>query len=159
MTKKDVYLTALLKIKRGNKDGIFSNAKPLMILTLIDAIGQGVVTENMILFDNEELRKLYKRVSSKSYDENCLLMRTNDRITPFKMPFFHLNAEEFYHIKWKEGITPPQQATSPSAKYLRDNVSYAHLDPDLWSLLQDPQTREEFREAIISHYLKTDNKK
>ena len=157
--KNEAYLTALLKIKRGNKDGVFSNAKPLMMLTLIEAIEQSVMVENKILFDNEELRKLYKRVSSKSYDEECCLIRTNVRVTPFQMPFFHLNAEEYYHIKWKEELTPPRQAASPSAKYLRENVSYAYLDPELWDLLQDPQARDEFRKAIVSHYLKPDKEK
>lgn len=157
--KKEAYLTALLKIKRGNKDGVFSNAKPLMMLTLIEAIEQGVIVENKILFGNETLKKLYNRVSSRSYDEECCLIRTNVKVTPFQMPFFHLNTECFYHIEWNGEVKPPRQAASPSAKYLRENVSYAYLDPDLWDLLQDPQTRDEFREAIISHYLKPDIEK
>jgi putative restriction endonuclease len=67
-----------------------------------------------------------------------------------------LNAEEFYHIKWNAGVVPSRQAQSPSGKFLTENVDYAYLDDTLWELLQDKEIREEFKEAIITHYLKAE---
>lgn len=148
------YRTALLKTKRGNNRGVFSNAKPLLVLAIINAIEEGVVIGNKIEFTNKELEDIYRKVSSKSYNSNCDIIRANVKVTPFNMPFFHLNAEEYYHIKWKTKNEKPSQAQSPSSKYLRENIDYAYLDPELWDLLQDPLVRDEFRKAIINHYLK-----
>lgn len=67
-----------------------------------------------------------------------------------------MNAEEFYHIKWNAGVVPPRQAQSPSGKFLTENVDYAYLDDTLWELLQDKEIREEYKEAIITHYLKAE---
>lgn len=102
------------------------------------------------------MEDIYRKVSSKTYNSNCDIIRANAKVTPFNMPFFHLNAEEYYHIKWKTKNEKPCQAQSPSSKYLRENIDYAYLDPELWDLLQDPLVRDEFRKAIINHYLKED---
>ena len=151
-----IYKNALLKIKRGNKCGVFSNAKPFMVLTIIEAIGNGIILGNKIKFDNNAFQKLYQKISSSSYGI-VGIVHAKVRVTPFQMPFFHLNAEEFYHLKWLIDVEPLRQASSPSAKYLRENLDYAYLDPELWDLLQNPQVRSEFRELIINHYLKPNN--
>ena len=61
---------------------------------------------------------------------------------------FYLGSEDFYFIKGKKAHT------TPSAKFLRENVEYACLDDDLWELMQDPETRNELRDAIIKHFIK-----
>lgn len=53
-------------------------------------------------------------------------------------------------------MIPPRQAESPSGKFLAENVDYAYLDDTLWELLQDKSVREEYKEAIITHFLKTE---
>lgn len=84
------YRTALLKTKRGNNRGVFSNAKPLFVLAIINAIEEGVVIGNKIEFTNKELEDIYRKVSSKSYNSNCDIIRANAKIAPFNMPFFIL---------------------------------------------------------------------
>lgn len=151
----DTYKVRILKTKRGHKNGVFSNAKPIMILAIIEAIDEGLLLGNCIRFPNHELQKLYTTIYSRNYT-NEGIYRANMNKTPFNMPYFHLNAEDFYHIKWKLGVTPPSQAESPSGKFLTENVDYAYLDDTLWELLQDKSVRDEYKEAIITHYLKTE---
>ena len=55
-----------------------------------------------------------------------------------------------------QGLFPPRQTQSPSGKFLTENVDYAYLDDTLWELLQDKDIREEYKEAIITHYLKAE---
>ena len=74
-------------------------------------------------------------------------------ITPFYKPFFHLNSESYYQIKWKANNKPEGAGKTPSAKFLRENVEYASLDDDLWQLLQDEGARNEIKEAIISYFI------
>lgn len=148
-----VYKAALLKTKRGNSRGVFSNAKPLLLLAIMEAIEKGVIIGNKIEFTNSELDKIYKRLSTTAHDSEGNAIGEKVTVTPLNMPFFHLNAEDYYHLKWKTDVEHPKQAQSPSAKYIRENIAYAYLDPELWDLLQDAEVRSEFREAIINHYL------
>lgn len=148
------YKDILLKTKRGNSQGVFSNAKPIFVITIIDAIHEGLIIGNRIDFNNKDIENLYidnyRRCSSSDYK----LYRANTKVTPYNLPFFHLNAESYYHIKWKEGVVPPKQAQSPSSKYLKENVDYTYLDDELWELLQSPEVRYDFRNALIERFIK-----
>lgn len=150
------YRDILLKTKRGNSHGIISNAKPIFIITIIDAIHEGLIIGNRIDFRNKEIESLYidnYHHCSSSEEE---LYRANIKVTPYNLPFFHLNAEPYYHIKWKEGIVPPKQAQSPSNRYLKENLDYSYLDNELWELLQSPEVRYDFRNTLIERFIKPD---
>lgn len=151
----DTYKVSILKTKRGHNRGVYSNAKPILILAIIEAIDKGVLLGNCITFHNDALQDLYASIYLKS-NAYSAVYRSLNKITPFNLPYFHLNAEEYYHIKWKIGVIPPRQAESPSCTFLAENVEYAYLDDALWELLQDESVREEYKEAIITHYLKTE---
>lgn len=151
------YKDALMKTHRGNNGGIFSNAKPLLLIAIIDAIDVGIIIENKIFFDNTELENIYKKLfvsCDKNYDGP---ISSNLKITPYQMPFFHLNQETYYHIKWKEGLKPPAQANSPSRKYLKGNVQYAYLDDKLWNILLDKGNRSLLRESIVNKFINQKN--
>ena len=110
------YKSILLNTKRGNSHGIFSNAKPIFVITIIDAIQEGLIKENRIDYKNSDIENIYidnYRHCSGSGEE---LFRANIKVTPYNLPFFHLNAEPYYHIKWNEGVVPPKQAKSPSRR-------------------------------------------
>ena len=140
------YRSILLETHRGNGHGIVSNAKPYLLLSIIRLIEQGRIIGNRILFDNSALSETYISMSK--------LYEPGKAVTPISKPFFHLNREPFYYLIWKSATKIPIQATTPSAKFLRENVEYACLDDDLWELLQDPDTRNELRDAIIEHFIK-----
>ena len=151
----ETYKSILLQTKRGNSHGVFSNAKPAYLLSIIDAIEVGCIVGNKILYENIELQELYKSDFRKYQYGEGLLFKANVNITPYSLPFFHLNAEPYYHIKWKENVTPPRQAQSPSNKYLRNNVEFSFLDNELWTLLQDANFRKSMRQAIINKFFNT----
>lgn len=71
----------------------------------------------------------------------------------FIRPFFHLSSAPFYHLIWKQESESPKKSTTPSAKYLRENLLYAKLDDELWELLQDAESREYIKQNIIRRYL------
>ena len=57
----ETYKDKLLLTKRGNNHGVFSNAKPIYVLSIIDAIAEGVIIGNKIQFGNGELEEIYRR--------------------------------------------------------------------------------------------------
>lgn len=93
----------------------------------------------------DQLENIYNRLSA--------VYEPTIKTTLFYKPFFHLSKDTFYNLVWKKDREPPKGCHTPSAKYIRENIAYAYLDPELWDLLQDAEVRSEFREAIINHYL------
>ncbi len=147
----ETYNCILLQTKRGNSQGVFSNAKIVFLLSIIDSVEKGAIVGNKIQYGNAVLQDIYKSNSQKYLF--CDASSKNNAITPFRLPFFHLNTESYYHIKWKCDATLPKQSQSPSGKFLHDNIDYCFLDEPLWTLLQDKEVREVFRSSLISHFL------
>ncbi len=133
-------------ITRGNIRGVFSNAKPILLLAIIDEIAEGEIIGNRLPYTHEALKNKYHALYS--------ILETNKTVTPINKPFFHLCSEPFFHIGWKYGTTIPKQAMSPSDSFLREHIEYAALDYELWDLLQNAEVRNELRETIINHYIK-----
>lgn len=144
--KSSYYKTLLLSISRGNTHGVFSNAKPLMMLAIIDAIEDGVIIGNKIKFIDKNLETKYKLISK--------LYEPQKSVTNIAKPFFHLSSEVFYYIKYNPEVNIPTLSSSPSATFLRNNVEFAALEDELWDLLQNKDVRCEYREAMIQHFLK-----
>ena len=63
-----------------------------------------------------------------------------------------MSSEPFYNLIWQK---PPNEELirRPSGKLLKDHLSFAKLDDELWELLQDTENREYLRNCIINQYL------
>ena len=118
--------------------GQINIAQPIMMLAIIKCIENGGIRANRILY-SESLITTYNELF-RQY--------SNSTITSSVYPFYYLGSEDFYFIKGKKAHT------TPSAKFLRENVEFASIDDDLWELMQDPETRNELRDAIIQHFIK-----
>lgn len=138
-----IFSELFSKITRGNYRGVFSNAKPIYLLSLIDLIS--VKQENRFLLSDKILNEFYL-VNLNQFDKSCKTALIN--------PYFHLGSEPFYELVWKPDKRPETNSHTPSAKYLRDNLAYAKLDDDLWELLQVQENRDYLKQVIINRYLK-----
>lgn len=118
--------------------GHINIAKPIMMLSIIHGIENGSIKANRIFY-SESLQDTYNKLFTRY---------SNNTVTSSVYPYYYLSSEDFYFIKGKKAHT------TPSAKFLRENVEYACLDDELWELLQDPEIRNELRDAIIQHFIK-----
>ena len=143
-----IYAEMMLSIHTGSINGKAALSKPLYITAIIEAIEWDALTENEIMISNEFIRKrfgqLYEQVNGN---------RKGYEVSFFVRPFFHLSSASFYHLIWKQGVEQPKKSTTPSVKYLRENLLYAKLDDELWELLQDAESREYIKKNIIKRYL------
>lgn len=139
----NIYHNLFMRLSRGNHRGVFSNAKPLFLLAVIDSI-PNIICNNRIEITNNYFVELYK-LQAKIYNQG--------RPTPIEKPLYYLQSEEFYSLVWKDNFIP-NVVSSPSAKYLRDNLAYAKFDDDLWELLQVQENRDYLKQVIINRYLK-----
>lgn len=134
--QRTYYLNLFLSMNVvRNKNGI-NIAKPIMLLTILNGIENNTIVDNKIYFDKS-------LISCYCY----LFSQYRTTITPPEYPYYYLNSESFYTIV---GSTSRK---TPSAKFLRDEVQYSMLDDMLWRLLQDASIRQEFSEAIETHFL------
>ena len=143
-----IYTEMLLSLHTGSMNGRAALSKPLYIIAIIDSIEWEALTDNEIAMSNELIRKrfgqLYEQVNGN---------RKGYELSFFIRPFFHLSSASFYHLIWKQGVEQSKMASTPSAKYLRENLLYAKLDDELWELLQDAENRDYIKQNIISRYL------
>ena len=136
--KISYYKHLLLSMNVARCHGQINIAKPIMFLSILQGIEDESIKANRILY-SESLINTYNNLF-KRYSKTA--------ITSSVYPYYYLGSEDFYFIKGRKA------QTTPSAKFLRENVEYACLDDDLWDLLQDPETRNELRDAIIDYFIK-----
>jgi len=135
------YKNCLLQVKRGNSKGHLSKAKPIFMLSLIESIEKELFVNNQFFYNEN-----FKRV----YENNYKRFAPEEILSDFCNPFFHLESDRFWHIKWK--IIPKPNKTSDYK--LRTYVEYAYLDNALWDLLQDKDRRNALRESILNFYFR-----
>ncbi|MCP5538370.1 MAG: HNH endonuclease, partial [Akkermansiaceae bacterium] len=77
----------------------------------------------------------------------------NDRNTPLN-PYFYLRSEEFWvHVPTQGNETAVEALSSPpSIGKLPQLIAGAQLDPDLWNLMLDKDTRTRLHDVLISRY-------
>lgn len=135
-----LYENLFWRISCGNSKGKKVNAKPIYLISLIEAVP--LLDENKIFFDNDIIRKFYKQ--NLSFYES-------EFSTPIFKPFYYCGSESFYELVWnKNGYIDPKKV---SPKSIKDNISYAKFDDDLWELLQDSENREYLKHVLIKEFI------
>lgn len=139
----ELYRQMFCCLKRGNTKGVFSNAKPIFLITLLNF--PSIVLKNRLEWGNVGF--------DFSYKENFAKLDSS-KITPIWKPFYYLSSEPFYSLEWK--CSPPENMLKrPSGRLLREYLAYAKLDDELWELLQDEGNRQYLRESIMNRYFST----
>ncbi len=141
----DTVQRYLKKFRNLNVDRTHRPAphKPVLLLAVIELIEQGKIPDNRILFSPDlvaTFRKYWVKVTA----------RTPNAV----MPFFHLRSDRFWHLHANAGGEAALKTATQirAASIIREIVSHATLDDDLFALLLDPQHREALRQAIIDQY-------
>lgn len=144
------YCDMILSVKQGKWQGKTAISKPLLIYSIIEAIGNGQLKENKILFSNVYIQAVFRALYCHYNDVE---QKRFFNAQFFIRPFYHLRSSVFYHLVWKNEYVPPMKSKTPSAKYLSENLLYAKFDDDLWSLLQDKDNRKYIKERIKERFL------
>lgn len=134
----DLYRIAFLSVKQKSTNGVTNAAKPALVISVINAIAAGEVKNNQIRYQDIEERYI------KTLEE------WQPEKTPLKYPFYHMESDGFWHLKWKG--EQPTKKFSLSAKFLRESIEFAYLDNVLWDLLQEDEARMGYIEAITKYF-------
>jgi putative restriction endonuclease len=138
------WIYGLHRNRRGHHE---SPHKPVMLLAVMEWIGQGRGLDNWI-FPDEELRQLWLKYFS-------IVRRDDDQPNP-NLPFYHMHSEGNWRFVMKPGyeVLHPSKGgmKTPSWKKLEEVVSHVELHPGLFALMMNPVDREILRNAVISRY-------
>jgi putative restriction endonuclease len=146
MTKnKDYYIKKFAKLKQGVTKYGPAPHKAVMLLSVIQAIEKGYVSENRI-YVTPLLVSLFKTTW------NALVLTKH--VPTFALPFFHLKSEGFWHLHVKSGFENWLKGTKSLSSFnqLRIAVDYASLDGELFILLSIPQSRNQLKQILLETY-------
>ncbi|MBC1298412.1 HNH endonuclease, partial [Nostoc sp. UCD122] len=118
------------------------------LLSIIDLITQDLITDNHITISNELINTF------KEYWE--VLASSTFKGSDFALPFFHLKNDngKFWHLKYSSGYEGGRPQTIPK---LKEDVDYAHLDDELFYLIQDEISRQILIDALVSAWLPSED--
>jgi putative restriction endonuclease len=146
MTKnKDYYIKKFAKLKQGVTKYGPAPHKAVMLLSVIQAIEKGYVSDNRI-YVTPLLVSLFKTTW------NALVLTKH--VPTFALPFFHLKSEGFWHLHVKSGFENWLKGTKSLSSFnqLRIAVDYASLDGELFILLSIPQSRNQLKQILLETY-------
>lgn len=141
----EYYKDCFSSLHTMKKAGKQAPHKALLLLSVIDLVERGIITDNHITL-NEELIKHFKLNTKRLLGDSIIFHPT------VNYPYYHLHSEPF----WKLVSKPNSNIggiTNYSLTNLRKNIAYAQIDDELFNLLKDQSVRAKLRVVLIATYL------
>ena len=142
------YTKRIMNIRQAKIRGEVIVAKPVLLLAIIDGVSSKVFCNNEFCL-TEWLETRYVMLMQQ-YMKGTQFYKPTD----ISNPFWHLQSDGFWHLQYEY---EPQECATPSKRWLKEKVTYAYFDDDLWFLLQDNVWRLKLRDYIVEHKLTDDN--
>ena len=121
--------------------------KPILLLSVLDLIGLGIIRENSIAFDEALL---------ETFNLYCNRIIGAERNSGMILPFFHMRSERFWDL-----VPAPDMETALANTRQVDSLTQLHklvlgarLDDDLFALAQHPTHRDHLKQVLIQTYFK-----
>lgn len=127
--------------------------KPLMLLAVLDLFDEGVFQENRIPYGPALVERFgeYFRIVEQE----------GDWCQP-SQPFFHLRSAEFWKhqpIAGREAQYASLKRPGGGSKRILDNIEYAYLDDDAFSVISTPKGRQSLRQFILRTFFSPEEEK
>ena len=119
--------------------------KAVLLLAIMDLIEAGDIDSPRIVLTNQ-LEKAFEKEWRRFIGEPLVFK------CKVATPFWHMRNEPFYNLYLNSGEEILNLDNPYSIKRLREDT-YALIDSDLFNLMQDEDSRAEFRELLIHTYL------
>ncbi|MBN3870315.1 HNH endonuclease [Nostoc sp. JL33] len=137
------YINKFANLRVSRSSGVAPN-KPILLLSIIELISQGEIRRNQVPLSAELIATFLKLWS------HLEAVRKPD----IGLPFYHLTSDGFWHFEMKLGfeslIAAKIKIRTPTT--IRQTVEYAYLDVELWSLLQNSESRSVLTHVLINSW-------
>jgi putative restriction endonuclease len=138
------YSTKFARLRVDRAHGIAPH-KPILLLSVIELIKQGLISQNQIYL-SEELITTFKTGWSYLGSEN--------HYPDISRPFFHLRGDKFWHLIPNRGYRKiiTSKVKLKTFTEVKQAVKYAHVDDALFELLQDPLLRASLTTILVQKW-------
>ena len=146
MSAIEKFISKFVRLHVDRSKGAPAPHKPILLLSIIAEIEIGNIDENRIYITPELVARF------KDYWHQLV---HNPRFTSnFSLPFYHLKTEGFWFLHTCIGkeLVLTSSYSIKSFGQLKDVVDFASLDESLYQLLNNSQTREVLRKALLNTY-------
>lgn len=144
----DKYIDLLKHMSVKITNGQRKPNKAIMLLSVIDLIRCGYITDNRIYIE-DTIQEAFEYNWRKYVNPNPPTCWT---------PFWHLKNEPFWHFKPIVSLDEINSLTKPgetaSVLKMRTAIDYTYLDDTLFSLILDKDSRVLLTEVLINNYIK-----
>ena len=139
----EYFETRLFDIKqyKMKKSGLKTIAKPVLLLSALKAIDDGLVVTNH--FDYNEIKDIY----DGTFREFFLKARQKN-LTPIYNPWYYMKTDGFWQLVWKQGEMTTE---SPGEGWINRYVSYARFSDDLWVIAQNREYRHRLMDFLVEY--------
>ena len=136
------YLKKIAKLRVDRASGSPAPHKPILLLSVIELIQQGTIQRNQIFLSPELISTFLKYWTYLGSDTHR---------SDIAQPFFHLTGDGFWHLAANSGFesTIAARVKIKTLSGLKDAVSYAYVDAELFTLMQNSETRSYLIEGLI----------
>ena len=117
--------------------------KPFLLLSILDLISQGAITQNFI-------EPSFELVDTFNYYWNSIMPLGSK--TSMSYPFYHMRSEAFWHLVPNKGCKDQPGLTVSSMVKLRQIYAGARMNDELFQLMCNPETMEQLRAILIETY-------
>ncbi len=144
------YIEAFKNLKTNNKYSRKSPHKAILLLSIIEMYETNVLSNNMILYD-DNLKQTFFKVWERTLKDEPLFH------PEVYFPFWYMQSEEFWHIIPNRGCEDVlalmrDNNVKPSESKLIECVKYAELDDDLFFLMSLPSGRSSLKRVLLETY-------
>lgn len=144
--KLEKYIDYFSNLHRNKIENEIAPHKPIMLLSIINLIGNGFIRSNKI-----EFSEILESDFNYTWE---LYVDSSSKFKPIAgSSFCCLNSEPFWKlVSFKsadETISALQKSNSYSLDTIRKYIRYAEIDMDLFNLLQDKYNREVLHKILI----------
>lgn len=157
--KLSCYIDAFRKMNRANVRGFVAPHKPVLLLSIMELIEEGKVLSNRIMLEKDLIAKfswIWMRCVDDGSNRGKMMVADGLELEivrkyPFKCsianPFFHMQSEPFWRLVKSDAYV---KRPDYSVKGLQTCFEYAEIDEDLFSLFEDAEAREMFRNVLAN---------
>ncbi|PPS41950.1 HNH endonuclease [Chroococcidiopsis sp. TS-821] len=136
------YANKFAKLRVHRAHGAIAPHKPILLLSVIELIEQGLLSRNQISLSAELIAaflKLWQYLGSTTHNADIGL------------PFFHLQSGRFWHFKPNPGFEAVLSSGVKvrSVGIIRQVFEYAYLDEELFEILQQPSLRSVLTKVLL----------
>jgi putative restriction endonuclease len=151
MTKNlSFYVRKFAKLRVDRAHGNAAPHKPILLLSIIDLFQQGTIQRNQILLSPELISTFLKYWTHLGSDEHR---------SDIALPFYHLTGDGFWHLSANFGFesTITAKVKLRNLTALRNAVSYAYVDDELYDLFRDSESRDYLILALVEEWFSDKN--